>query len=107
MATIPTLDQPARMRQCDAQIIEHLRAGRLGGGRCGWSPRQRELGRSLSQRAQDRVDVRCSALLSDAPGEVDGIVDHRVRRHTVKMEQLIGGEPKEVEDIGIDPADRT
>ena len=98
----PARREPSRMRQCHREVLQRgvpvQRIVRTG--------RKRKRVTPPGQAAEDGVDEAGGTPLAGLPRELDGVVDNRGCRHTRQVEELIGAETEDVEDLRIEPVDR-
>src|SRR5947208_1919739 len=69
--------------------------------------RKRKLVAAARDRSEDRIHEPRRAALPYAPRQVDRVVHDRCRGYAGEMEQLIGAEPKNRDDLRIDASEIT
>ena len=115
MAIQPALDEPARVREGDAEIIQrggsstpepHVGVGRqrIGGGHeCRWFWK-RQLLALARDGAEDRVHEAGGAAFAGASSQLDRVVHRRRGRHPIQVQQLVDAEAKNVQDFRVEPS---
>ena len=117
MAIQPALDEPARVREGDAEIIQRRGSStpeptvgvgrqRVGGGHEFWRFWKRQLLALARDGAEDRVHEAGGAAFARASSQLDGIVHRRRGRHPIQVQQLVDAEAKDVQDFRVEPSGR-
>ena len=89
------------MRESVAEVFERLRAIRWIGG-----PGRQGQGVPLPRnRPQHGVDEPVRASLARTPRQLHGIVDHRRCGHAREVQQLIGAETQDLDDLRVETLD--
>ena len=98
---VPALREPARMRERDAEV-QQCRSAILD---VGWTRRQRQRIPPARDRAQHRIHEAARTPFARPLREVDGIVHHGGRGHARQVEQLIGAESQDFENLRVEAID--
>ena len=115
MAIQPALDEPARVREGDAEIVQrrgsrtpepHVGVGRrrIGGGRERRRFWKRQLLALARDGAQNGIHEAGGAAFARASSQLDRVVHHRRGRHPIQVQQLVDAEAKDVQDFRVEPS---
>ncbi len=115
MAIEPALDEPARVREGDAEIVQRRGSSapepyvgvgrrRIGGGRERRRFWKRQLLALARDGAEDRIHEAGGAAFAHASSQLDRVVHRRRGRHPIQVQQLVDAEAKDVQDFRVEPS---